>query len=39
MAIVGVIAVVLVALAVLLVAAVGLRSIPDVRRYLRIRHM
>ncbi|MGV9668770.1 DUF6893 family small protein [Nocardia niigatensis] len=39
MAIVGVIAVVLVALAVLLVAAVGLRSVPDVRRYLRIRHM
>lgn len=39
MEIVGVIAVVIVALAALLVAAVGIRSIPDMRRYLRIRHM
>ncbi|WP_407671692.1 DUF6893 family small protein [Nocardia aurantiaca] len=36
---IGVIAVIIVALIVLALAAVGIRSIPDVRRYLRMRHM
>lgn len=36
---VGVIATVVVAVVVAGCAVVGLRSIPDLRRYLRIRHM
>ncbi|RDI61600.1 DUF6893 family small protein [Nocardia pseudobrasiliensis] len=39
MEIVGVIATVIVALIVALLAWIGLRSIPDIRRYLRIRQM
>jgi hypothetical protein len=36
---VGIIALVVVALAALSAVAVGLRSIPDINRYLRIRRM
>jgi hypothetical protein len=36
---VGVVAVVIAGLIVVGAAVVGLRSIPDVRRYFRIRHM
>ncbi|WP_372452014.1 DUF6893 family small protein [Nocardia albiluteola] len=36
---VGIIATVVVAVIVLTVAAAGIRSIPDLRRYLKIRHM
>ncbi|MFJ4655127.1 DUF6893 family small protein [Nocardia sp. NPDC088792] len=36
---VGIVATVIVALIVLALAAVGVRSIPDVRRYMRIRRM
>lgn len=39
MEVVGRIAVALVAVAVLAVAVVGVRSIPDVQRYLRMRRM
>lgn len=39
MAIIGWIALIIVALVVLLALYVGIRSIPDVRRYLRIRNM
>ncbi|WP_438804483.1 DUF6893 family small protein [Nocardia alni] len=39
MDIVGIIAVVIVVVAVVCGAAVGVRSIPDMRRYLRMRRM
>lgn len=39
MEVVGVVATVVVGLAVAVGAYVGLRSIPDLRRYLKIRHM
>ncbi|MFI1912969.1 DUF6893 family small protein [Nocardia sp. NPDC020380] len=39
MEVVGVIATVIVALIVVALAAVGLLSIPDVKRYMRIRRM
>ncbi|WP_433567472.1 DUF6893 family small protein [Nocardia sp. CA-151230] len=39
MATVGVVAIVIVAVAALFAVAVGLVSIPDIRRYFRIRHM
>ncbi|WP_432421039.1 DUF6893 family small protein [Nocardia cyriacigeorgica] len=39
MEIVGVIGTVIGAVIVVMLVAVGVRSIPDIRRYLRIRHM
>ncbi len=39
MEIVGMVAVAVVAVAAVVAAVVGLRSIPDMRRYLRIRRM
>ncbi|WP_407671266.1 DUF6893 family small protein [Nocardia stercoris] len=39
MVVVGMIALVIVGLAVLSAVAVGVRSIPDINRYLRIRRM
>lgn len=39
MEIVGIIATVVVAVIVLGAAYIGIRSIPDLRRYLKIRHM
>jgi hypothetical protein len=39
MAIVGLVALIVVALIVVVGLFVGLRSVPDMRRYLKIRHM
>ncbi len=39
MEIVGLVALILVALVVVLVLFMTIRSIPDIRRYLKIRHM